>query len=203
MTYRVVTAVTAEPVTLAEARMQCRLGSDETDEDSFLTAMLPVVRQYAEHAAERSLAPQVLEAVFDEFPRPDARNWSRPLVLDRPPVVSVTSIKYDDENGVEQTLSTAKYALSLYGDRVRVLPTYGNCWPVTCAKPESVRVAYPAGYGGSGPVLPLAAKQAMLLLIGHYFENRQDVVVGDGRIVSLIVPKAADALLDTFRHWSI
>lgn len=205
MSFRVVTPVAVEPVTLADARLHLRVGSDDTTEDSLILVWITVAREYAEAYTRRALATQTLELALDRFPGSPpalpAWTWSpedSAFVLDKPPVSSISSIKYTDPQGVEQTLDPSKYALSPYGTGSMVYPTYGNPWPATQATRNAVRVQYVAGY--SAP--PQAVKAAILLIVGHLYENRQDVYV-DGRVAIASVPNGADALLDTVKLYGL
>lgn len=193
MPYKVITAVTAEPVTLAEARLHLKADSD-TSEDSLITAWITAAREVAEHYTGRALAPQTLEMALDGFSATDGE-----IVLAMPPVASITSLKYTDTAGVEQTLSPSAYALSLYGDSRKVAPTYGNYWPSTQDIPDAVRVRYVAGYGQQGgAVCPKAIKAAILLMIGWLNENRGDSIQPDD-----IQPQAAKSLLGTQKIWGL
>lgn len=156
MRYKVITAVATEPVTLAEARLQCKIDSDDITHDAVLTALITAAREFAEHYTGRALATVTLEAALDEFPRCDGA-----LKLPMPPVASITSIKYTDTAGVEQTLAGANYALSTYGTSRTVSLTYGNSWPSTQDVADAVRVRFVAGYAS----LPKAVKAALLLHI--------------------------------------
>jgi uncharacterized phiE125 gp8 family phage protein len=190
MAYKVTTAVSVEPITLAEARLHLRLGSDETSEDGLIASLIVMAREVAERYAGCALARQTLEQSLDEFPCDGGE-----ILLDMPPVASVTSIKYDDLNAVEQTLDASRWHFSAYGTQRRVSLTYGSWWPPTHPQADAVRIRFVTGYA----TLPGVARSAMLLTIGHYFENRQDVFVGDGRIVALELPKGTYSLLDTLK----
>lgn len=157
MHYKVITAVTAEPVTLAEARLQCKVDSDDTTHDALLSALITAAREYAEHYTGRALAPQTLELALDAFPDE--------IDLPMPPVASITSITYVDTAGDTQTLATDKYALSTYGDSRTVSLTYGNTWPSTRDIPDAVKVKYLTGYS----TCPKAAKAAILLEVESQF----------------------------------
>jgi uncharacterized phiE125 gp8 family phage protein len=188
MHYKVVTAVATEPVTSAEAKLHLRV--DGTDDDTLIAVLITAAREAAEHYTGRALAPQTLEAALDCFPDSEGEAIELPM----PPVASITHIKYTDTAGVEQTIDTGDYALSLYGDSRRVAPTYGNYWPSTQDIPDAVRVRYVTGY----TTCPKAAKQAILLIVGHLYENRGD----DARIqADDIQPPAAKALLNTVKVW--
>jgi uncharacterized phiE125 gp8 family phage protein len=198
MTYKVTTAVTVEPVTLAEARLQCKLTADDsTSEDTLITAWITAMREVAEHYTGRALAPQTLTMALDEFPEYE----NDVIALDMPPVASITSIKYTDTAGMEQTISASAYSLSTYGDSRRVAPTYGNYWPTTQDIPDAVRILYVTGYGapsaGAGfAACPKAAKQAILLMVAWLHANRGDSIQPDD-----IQPPAAKSLLNTIKAW--
>jgi uncharacterized phiE125 gp8 family phage protein len=187
MTYKVVTAVATEPVTLAEAKLHLRV--DASDDDDLIGALITAAREFAEHYTGRALAEQTLEMALDEFPCVDY------IDLDAPPVASVTSIKYTDTDGVEQTFSSASYSLDTYGTSRQVTLAYGVEWPDTREEPRAVRIRYVTGYATA----PKAVKSALLLLIGHLYENRQDATAT--RLES--IPTGAEALLDTVKVWGV
>jgi len=93
MKFKVVTPVATEPVTLAEARLQCKVDADDTTHDALITGLITAAREFAEHYTGRALAPQTLEAALDAFTDDDY------IDLPMPPVSSVTSIKYTDTAG--------------------------------------------------------------------------------------------------------
>ena len=108
-------------------------------------------------------------------------------------MVSITSVKYTDTAGVEQTVPGADYALSLYGDACAVAPAYGKYWPSTQSIPDAVRIRYVTGYATA----PKAVKAAILLMVAFLYENRGDAIVADD-----IQPPAAKSLLGTVKIWS-
>lgn len=191
MQYKVVTAVATEPVSLAEARLQCKVSSDDTTHDATLTALIAAAREYAEHYTGRALAEQTLEAAFDAFP---CEAW-----IDVPlgPVASVTSVKYTDTAGVEQTLSSSLYALSTYNTSRRINLAYAAIWPSTQCIANAVRVRYVTGYGVTlGPVLPKAVKSALLLHIE--MESPLNALTPSERES---MERAIDCLLDTVKDY--
>ncbi|MGO4304196.1 head-tail connector protein [Cupriavidus sp. RAF12] len=184
--YRVIAPVDAEPVTLAEAKGHIKVV--DAAEDADIAAMIATAREFAEHYTGRALASQTLEMALDEFP------GSRGCIdLDMPPVASVTSIKYTDAAGVEQTVPANAYSLSLYGASRRVSPAYSVCWPITQCIADAVRIRYVTGY----QALPKAARSAILLLVGHLYENRQTV----SAMKLEEIPLGARSLLDTIKIW--
>ncbi len=191
MTYKVVTAVATEPVTLAEARLHIKSDSDTT-EDSLIAIWISTARELAEHYTGRALAVQTLEMALDKFPC-NKRDEFQVIKLDRPPVATITSVKYTDMDGAEQTVSSGDYALSLYGDARELAPAYGDYWPTPQCIPNAVRIRYVTGYATA----PAAVKQALLLMVGWFDQNRGDTMQPDD-----IQPPAAKALLGTVKIWS-
>jgi uncharacterized phiE125 gp8 family phage protein len=198
MDFKVVTAVTTEPVTLAEARLQLHLtASDSTAEDSLITMWISASREVAEHYTGWALAPQTLEAAADAFPA-----CGESFVLPMPPVASITHIKYTDEDGAEQTLSSGTYALNTYGDSRIVALTYDSEWPDTRCEPNAVRIRYATGYGTAvAEATPFphkkAVRSAILLMVAWMNEHRGDEMNPDD-----IQPPAAKALLGTLKLWA-
>ena len=154
MKHKVVTPVASEPVTLAEARLQSKVDSDDTSHDALVGALITAAREFAEHYTGRALATQTLEGALDAFPAEDF------IDLPMPPVASVTSVLYTDTAGDEQTLSAADYALSTYGNARRINLAADAVWPETQEIADAVRIRYVAG-----GTAPKAAKAAMLLHI--------------------------------------
>lgn len=194
MDFKIVTDVTAEPVTPAEARLQCKLtDSDTSVEDGLIGDWITAAREAAEHHTGRTLAPKTVEIALDAFP-----SGSDEILLPLSPVNSITSIKYIDANGVEQTLASNQYTLDVYGDSRVIVANYGCLWPVTRVQANAVKIVAAVGYASA----PRAAKAAMLLTIAHLFEHRS-AVIADARAVAVELPQGAQALLDTVTIWSV
>lgn len=154
-----------EPITLEEAKTHLRVWCDA--DDDYITALITAARIYAERFQRRSYITQTLELRMDGFP-------CYLIDLPRPPAISATSIKYIDSNGDTQTLDAAKYTTDFNSYVARVVPAYNETWPTTRFVIDSVTIEYVAGYGDAADV-PETIKQAMLLLIGVWYENREAV----------------------------
>lgn len=173
---------------MEEARLQCKVDSDDTTHDTLITSLITAAREFAEHYTGRALAAQTLEGALDCFPSCDY------VDLPMPPVASVTSIKYTDTAGVEQTLSPSAYALSLYGLSNRVNLAANSTWPSTQDVPDAVRVRFVAGY----TTAPKAVKSAILLHIEIECPlNPHTPAERD------MLEKARDSLLNTVKVWGL
>lgn len=188
MALKVITPPAAEPLTLAEAKAHLRV--DGIDEDSYITALIVAARQGAESVTGRALMTQTLELAMDAFP--DL------ISIPRPPLASITSITYVDEDGVTQTLAPSAYAVNSHAQPAAIAPVYGTAWPATRAQANAVLVRYVAGYATAADV-PQEIKQWMLLRIGMLFENRESVAAG----VQFSALPFVDSLLDPYRVWEL
>lgn len=131
-----ITAPTAEPVTLTEVKSQ--LGITDTNSDSVLTRHITGARKWAEGYMRRSLMPQTHERRLNAF--------SDCIELPLPPVVSVASVKYIDSDGMLATVDAADYTLDTTPQVPFVRPAYGESWPSPRDESSAVRVRYVAGY---------------------------------------------------------
>lgn len=141
MTLKLITEPSTEPVSLAEARLWCKLSADDTTHDDTLSMLITALRVQAEQETGRSFLSTTWEQVLDDFPASE-------LELKAQPVASITSIKYLDTSGVEQTLSSSAYVLDDASNPAFVLPAAGYEWPTTYGTSgvNNVRVRFVQGW---------------------------------------------------------
>lgn len=201
MALRLVTPPASEPLTLAEAKDHLRVTHNA--EDNLLAAYVSAARQACEGYQRRSYITQTWELALDAFPSAHAGE----IELPRPPIQSVTSIKYIDTDGAEITMATADYQVDVDSEPGRLFPAYGTRWPATRVVPNAVRIRYVAGYAPTGAPsvvdpagnVPEPVKQAMRFYLGHYNANREGVVTGT---IATPLPFAARAHLGPGRVYS-
>lgn len=183
------TAATAEPVSIEEARKQVELPSGYANHDAHLSRLITAARQRAELITGRALVTSTWDLYLDCWPE-----GGDPIYLPKPPLQSVTSITYVDGDGATQTWSSANYVVSTSREPGRVALAYGASYPSIRVQPDCIRVRYAAGYGTASSV-PQALKAAILLLVAHWFGNREEAVVGTN---ANELPTASKALLEQF-----
>lgn len=144
--------------------------SGDVMEDALIADLITAAREYCEDITRRALAKQTIEVYLDKFPS------ARDIELPRPPLVSVTSVKYKDSAGIETTMTAdADYLVDADSEPGRIVLPYGKSWPSFTPYPVNpVVIQYEAGY----TTLPKYLKTAMLLHIG-YFYNHRDAVEPD------------------------
>lgn len=178
---KIITASADKPVTSTEAKMQCRITS--TDFDTLFTRLIAESTGEAESETSRALYTQTLELQLDKWPNdshmPAMERYA--IIVPRPPIQSITSVKYDDVDGVETTLvSGTDYDVQLADPRTRITPCEGTTWPATAANPGCIRVRYVAGYGTETANNPdfHAIRGGILMRIASKFRNPTDEVTG-------------------------
>lgn len=190
---KITTAPATEPVTATEAKLHCRV--DHSTEDAVFTRLIEVARLQCEAISKRSFITRTYTAYLDCWP-------GGLIELPYPPLLGITSIKYyDNAGGAAVTINASNYVVDAISEPGRVALKTGVNWPsVTLREINGVEIIYTAGYGADAADVPDQYKQAMLLLIGHLYENRESVVVQQG--VSLVqVPQAVEWLLLTDRAY--
>lgn len=178
-------APSVEPVSLADAKQALRLTG--ADEDGYLTNRIVEARRLVERWLGRQLITATWKLYLDEFPDE--------VLLEKLPVATVTSITYVDLDGTTQTLASADYQTDITSQDTpaRIMPAYGKSWPDTRADTyNAVCVTFTAGYGAAATSVPDTIKAAILLLVGHRYELREPLNIGN--IVNEI-PFSVQALL--------
>jgi uncharacterized phiE125 gp8 family phage protein len=186
MAVKVITPPTlTSVVATVDLRTHLRLASDGS-EDGLATAYLAAAHAVAEHYTGRPIGAQTLELPLDCFPGyyPDNE------IALSPAVTSISSIKYMDTAGVEQTIASTDYALNDYDLICTVVPDEDYDWPDTQEVQNAIKVRFVAGD------TPAAVKSALLLMVAWLNENRGSEMASDD-----IQPAAAKALLNTVKVW--
>ncbi len=178
-----------EPLTTAQAKAHLRV--DISDDDTLIDAIILAARKRLETDSSLALITQTLEMTLDCFPPGNC-----PIQLKRPPLQSVTSIKYIDTDGVEQTWSSSLYRVDTASRPSRITPAYDESYPSTREVTGAVTIRFVAGYGDASTNVPEDLIQALKMLIGHFYENREDVITGT---ISSQLPHAYKWLTSTHK----
>jgi len=191
MALRLITSPAAEPVSLSEAKAHLRVTS--SSENDLIAIYLAAARQMIDGPTGwlgRALVTQTWELLLDTFP---ANEIKIPL----PPLQSITSIKYDDEEGVEQTIGAENYDVDLDG---WIVTADDYAWPTPIAAINAVRVRFVAGYGNAAAV-PSTVKAAIMLMVGDMHRHRASV--SDGSVGAVPMSTTVESILAGLRVWSL
>ena len=158
----IVTRATALPLTLDEAKKHLEIATTDTAHDEHISALVSDARDQWERDTDSVTTYQTWRIKTDGI--------EDGYKLPKTPVSSITSITYYDVSNALQTLATSVYELDTSRNEIRL--KYQQQWPSVASRWDAITVTYVCGYGADGRYVPGVAKRAMLLLVGHYFENR-------------------------------
>lgn len=210
------TAANKEPISIDVARWHLNIltygDPPSHHDDAWLTAVgIPGARDFCERYTARSIGQKTIQVTGNAFPIAGsrvgfwfdvARYWGEvlrqpALPLPMGPVRAIDSIQYLDSAGILQPITDA--ALDDSSEPPALRAAFGSSWPIAQASPNSIRVRYFSGYTlPSDPVndrpLPPSLMNAMLLILGHLYENRENTTIGRAANIQEI-PLGAEAFL--------
>lgn len=182
------------PLDAKAVRDQVRWTSE--DEDEFITGQLiPAVCERAQSRTRRQVMTATYDLLLDCFP------WINVIEVPKPPLRSITHIKYLDTAGTLQTWASSNYVYqTLAGPKAvrgRITPAYGVSWPSTREQIGAVQIRFVCGYGESSEDVPALLRQAMLLDIGGLWKFREDLIAGAE--LPEEIPNGARSIYRTFQ----
>lgn len=189
MALKLITAPAIEPVGLQEALNFLQI--DYAPDSTVVTDMIAVARRQAEIITGRQLISATWELRMDTFPAT--------IYLPNPPLQSITTFKYLDASGVEQSLvENTNFIVDAYSEPARLTPAFGEVWPVSYSVFNAVRVKYLCGYGVLATDVPGPIRAWIKTFIGALYENREtDIVSNTAQALTKL--KFLDGLLDDYR----
>ncbi len=189
MAYTIVTPAAAEPISLADARVQCRASSAD---DAFLTLAIAGARAKCEGIIQRPLINRTVRQAYDAFDPAGLR-------FDLEPVVSISSVVYTPQTGSDVTLAPEAYQIVTSGPHALLLPAFGTEWPTPKENPGSVVVQYVAGFGATAADVPDDIRTWLLMVITFLY-NQREAFDMTGRVAE-VPGRFVEGLLDPFRRY--
>jgi uncharacterized phiE125 gp8 family phage protein len=202
--FALVSPPASEPVTLIQAKQALNIDSSLTDFDPYLTEAIEAARDYLEGAYDVRIMPQTIEMTLQQFPRADR------IRIPLGPVQACTYFTLEDTGGNLTPLTVGKGGagdnsfdlLSRFARKpAEICLPFGKVWPpVVLQMADPIRIGLRLGWmtGQSPETLPLPPKlrQALYLLLGHFFNNRSAVSLGTLNLTKA-VDLGVDALMST------
>jgi uncharacterized phiE125 gp8 family phage protein len=134
-----VTAPAREPLSLDYAKDLLHI--DSTADDDVIQGLIGASRHFCEGFQNRAYLEQTWDLWLDDWPDEDY------IQIPRPPLQSVTSVKYYDTDDTEYTLSSDDYFVDTASARGRVHLAYNDIWPSTTLRPaKAIAIRFTAGY---------------------------------------------------------
>ena len=199
--YKIATAPAAEPVSKAEIKLQLRIAVDDagaaayTYEDDLIDAYISAARRWVEHITGRALITQTWDMYLQWWPRGDF------IEIGKPPLQSVTYVKYTDSDDSVTTWSTDEYSVDTDSDPGRIVLNYGYSWPdFTPSSKNPINVRFAAGYGAAGSNIDSDIILAIKLLVGHFYANRENTYASGINLDIKEIPMGVMSLLANHRR---
>lgn len=191
-----------EPVSLAEMKLHLRAYDDITAEDAMITEMIREAREWVEDYTGRALVDQQWRLSVDftggpllasagvpadsveGFRASDLLFFQRAnrVPLRRSPIIALTAVTQFDSNGDETVLDPADF--NVFGAQTKWPAVSLQSWSAS-GSGSMLQFEYRAGMVNrevSPPdplsVIPPAFKRAIKLIVGHYYEHREPILVG-------------------------
>jgi uncharacterized phiE125 gp8 family phage protein len=188
MSSLLLTAPAIEPLSLAEAKAFLRV--EASDDDDVIGALIAGSRIHVEAQTRRALITQSWRLSFDAWP-----DDGRLTIIPAPLQALAAARVYDFEN-VAHALDTGAFVLDRGGSALIFAP-----WalPAPGRVAAGIELDVTVGYGDAAIDVPEPLRQAIRLLVAHWYENRGLVAAG----TTTVLPSTVAVLLAPYRMLSL
>jgi uncharacterized phiE125 gp8 family phage protein len=174
-----------EPLTVTDAKAHLRV--EHNDEDALIGALIKAARIHVEAATRRALITQRWRLVRDVWPG-DGR-----LTVAPAPLQQVVAARIYDSGGGTQALDVSVFI----ADRVAsVLTLVPGAVLAPGRSAAGIEIEVDVGYGNAAADVPEPLRQAVRLLLTHWYDNRGIGTTGGENAVS---PATVSALIAPYR----
>ena len=188
----IVTASTGSPITLEAIKDHLRIERGETVHDEELKALRSASIEMAQNITGRKLMTEKWRVYFDDWPADEY------FELPYSPVQSVvsTGIVYTDSTSGSNVFGSSAWSADTVSEPGRVVLDNDESWPTeTLHNNNPIRIEFICGYTTPSNI-PNSIIHACKLMVGHWFEQREDTLTGQELKQ---VPFASRALLAPYR----
>lgn len=161
---------------------------DTNADDNLIDSMIKAATQSCQIFTNRYFLTTTVTQYSDK--------WDGIYTLYKSPVIGITHIKYFDSNDTEQTLASSNYILDNVSQPARIGIAVNGTLPDIADRINAVHVEYKVGYGITSDFVPEGIKQAVLITIGNFYENRQTVITGR---TATELPLSSQYLLEQYK----
>ena len=165
-----IAAPATTPITLVEAKAQMRV--ETSDDDTLITRLIAAAVAFTD--GQGALGKAMITQTWRQW----VGNNPNEIQLAMLPVASVTAVKYYDSDGTLQTATLADFEVFGTSTYKYIKPASGKSWPVAQTRSDAIAVEYTAGYGDATTDVPDTLRHALLMLVAHWYENRENEIIG-------------------------
>lgn len=168
-------------VTLDEAKEHLRVTG--AAENNSITSAITSACDFIGESSGRVLASETWKIMCPAF--------SGTVKLPKSPLIAITEIGYFDTSGTALTANLADFSTIIGDDWGYICPKSGKSWPASdTSRLDGASITFTTGY----TTLPESLRRAVLLMIGHYYVNRE--AVGSAQIE---LPLAVESHVAAYR----
>lgn len=175
-----------ESVSLDDAKAHLRI--DGSSEDALIASLILTSRLHIEAALGLALVQQSWRLILDGWPRGGV------VRVPLSPLTSVAEVRVKNADGLFEVVPSADYVVVVAGRPQRLLAK--SIWPTPGVAAAGVEIDFTAGYGSAAEDVPAPIRQALLLLMAHWYEHRDPIEIGAPQTS---VPHAVNRLLSPYR----
>jgi len=169
---RRITEPAAQPVTLSDVKMAGRISTSA--HDTMLTGLILAAVDAVENDTHRAIITQTWKKTVSDY---SVNNRKLP----RPPLQSITSVKYMDMTVTQQTVSNTIYQVDTASEPGSFSRLPGMIWPqIAPGYKNPIEITFVAGYGDDATSVPAMLKQAIIALVSHWYSFGIGEVIPDG-----------------------
>jgi len=181
-----------EPVSLSDAKAHLRV--DDVAEDLLISSLITAARVHLEQTLGRALITQTWRLVLDAWPSGGT------VQLAIVPLQSVSAVRVFDIDGNAQVIAPTDYLVDTAGEPARLVHNASAVFPAPGRAINGIEIDFVAGHGAAAGDVPQPLRQAVMLLVAHWYERREPVEIGDS--VERI-PTSVDGLIAPYRMISL
>ncbi len=223
---QVKTEPTNLPLTLGEVKASLDISDSDETQDANLIATLRACTKACERYTRRTFITTTWTLFMDRFPGKRLPWWdgvremadteltdlTEAIIMPRPPLLTISSIKAHKQDGTTTTVTAADYIVDTASEPGRVALKATKTWPTGALRSiNGVEVEYTAGYGPTGSDVEAPIREALLLCIGEVHGNREGAPakfekVGESSISRFgpeDIPVPARGLLGSYKVWKL
>ncbi len=183
-----------EPLKNEDVKRQLRLDVGNTDEDLLFDSLIKTARLQAENITGRRFIDQTWYEYYDNWPSEYFCLSNAPLSTDIKPIIT-----YKDTDSSSVTIGSSIFKTDSVSVTPRIHVDYNEDWPSeTLHNVNPIRTEYTAGYGGLSTNVPEPIRHAMALMVGHWYENREDTITTFQSGGLLKIPEGSKFLLSPY-----
>lgn len=187
----VTTPTSGKVINTADLAKHCSIATADSSHDDYLDALLVAAVELFEQSTGCHLLSRTSDYYVDRLPSDDRER----IFFPHYPVTSIGDLQYKTSAGTS-TYTTGNLVRSTYRNPASLGVVEGASWPDPLDEPDSVTIKDVVTGYGTGDQVPQALRQSLLMLVSHWFENRESAVIGTSAAET---PMATKVIWEAYR----